>query len=87
MNKKFKNTTVIGCGRWGGFLGYYIAKYKKSNVLMFGLENDPSYQSLIKTGRNDYVEMPENVSYTTDLNQALKNDFIVISIGCQGYAN
>lgn len=84
MNKKFKNTTVIGCGRWGGFLGYYIAKYKKSNVLMFGLENDPSYQSLIKTGRNDYVEMPENVSYTTDLNQALKNDFIVISIGCQG---
>lgn len=85
MNKnEFNKTTVIGCGRWGGFLGYYIAQYKKSDVLIYGLADDPSYQSLVKTGDNGYVKMPANVSYTTDLTAALQNDFIVISIGCQG---
>lgn len=84
MTHQFQNITVIGCGRWGGFLGYYLAKYKKANVLMYGLPTDPAYQSLVATGCNGYVQMPENVSYTTDLKQALQNDFIVISIGCQG---
>lgn len=81
----FKNVTVIGCGRWGGFLGYYVAKYKKADTLMYGLEIDPAYQSLIKTGNNGYVTMPDNVSYTTDIEKALKNQFIIISIGCQAF--
>ena len=78
----FSKITVIGCGRWGGFLGYYVAKYKKADVLMYGLEIDPAYQSLIKTGNNGYVTMPENVSYTTDIEKALKNQFVIVSIGC-----
>ena len=81
----FQNITLIGCGRWGGFLGYYAAKYKGANVLMYGLEIDPAYQSLFKTGNNGYVTMPENVSYTTDIQKALQNQFIVISIGCQAF--
>ena len=81
----FQNITVIGCGRWGGFLGYYAAKYKKANVLMYGLEIDPAYQSLIKTGNNGYVTMPENVTYTTDIQKALQNQFVIISIGCQAF--
>lgn len=85
MKENFKNVTVIGCGRWGGFLGYYLAKYKKCDVIMYGLESDPSYQALVSTGKNDYVQMPDNVTYTTDLKSALKNKFIVISIGCQGF--
>lgn len=80
----FLKISVIGCGRWGGFLGYYVAKYKKADTLMFGLKEDPAYQALIKTGNNGYVTMPSNVSYTTDINEALKRQFIVISIGCQG---
>jgi len=81
----FHNITLIGCGRWGGFLGYYAAKYKNADVLMYGLEIDPAYQSLIKTGNNGYVTMPANVSYTTDIQKALQNQFIVISIGCQAF--
>ena len=52
---------------------------------MYGLEIDPAYQSLIKTGNNGYVTMPDNVSYTTDIEKALKNQFIIISIGCQAF--
>ena len=81
----FKHVSVIGCGRWGGFLGYYVAKYKQSSVLMYGLVEDPAYQSLIKTGNNGYVTMPSNVTYTTDIKEALKNQFVIISIGCQAF--
>ena len=44
----FKNITLIGCGRWGGFLGYYVATYKKAQTLMYGLPQDPAYQSLVE---------------------------------------
>lgn len=81
----FSSVSVIGCGRWGGFLGYYCAKYKNSKVLFLGVPQDPAYQSLIKTGNNGYVTMPANVSYTTDMAECLKNDFIIVSIGCQGF--
>lgn len=79
----FTHISVIGCGRWGGFLGYYTASYCKSHVLMYGLECDPAFQSLRQYGKNDYVVMPENVSVTANLAEALQNDFIIISIGCQ----
>ncbi len=81
----FSQISVIGCGRWGGFLGYYCAKYKDSHVLFLGVAQDPAYQSLIATGNNGYVTMPENVTYTTDIAECLKNDFVIISIGCQGF--
>ena len=81
----FSNISVIGCGRWGGFLGYYCAKYLKSNVLFLGVPQDPAYQSLVKTGNNGYCQMPKNVSLTTDMAECLKNDFIIVSIGCQAF--
>lgn len=81
----FRNITLIGCGRWGGFLGYYVATYKQAQTLMYGLPEDPAYQSLIKTGSNGYVTMPANVSYTTDIQKALQNQFIIVSIGCQAF--
>jgi len=81
----FSKVSVIGCGRWGGFLGWYCATYKKSDVLFLGVPGDPAYESLLKTGNNGYCQMPENVSYTTQMEEVLKNDFIIISIGCQGF--
>ena len=81
----FSKVSVIGCGRWGGFLGWYCATYKKSDVLFLGVPGDPAYESLIKTGNNGYCQMPENVAYTTDMGEVLKNDFIIVSIGCQAF--
>ncbi len=82
-DKKFKQITVIGCGRWGGFLGYYTAHYAAEKVLMYGLESDPAFRSLRDFGKNDYVTMPANVAVTGNLDEALQNEFIIISIGCQ----
>ena len=81
----FNSISVIGCGRWGGFLGYYLATYKKADVLFLGVSGDPAYESLITTGNNGYLTMPDHVQYTTDMAKCFQNDFIVISIGCQGF--
>lgn len=84
-NKIFKEISVIGCGRWGGFLGWYTAGKCAENVLMYGLESDPSYQMLKAEGRNEYITLAPNQHLTTDLSEALKRDFIIISIGCQNF--
>ena len=84
-NKVFKEISVIGCGRWGGFLGWYTAGRCAENVLMYGLEKDPSYQALKNTGKNDYITLAPNQHLTTDIVEALKNDFIIVSIGCQNF--
>ena len=39
----YSKVSVIGCGRWGGFLGYYIAKYLYADVLFYGLEKRQQY--------------------------------------------
>ena len=81
----FSKIAVIGCGRWGGFLGWYAATYKHSDVLFLGVPGDPAYESLLKTRNNGYCQMPDNVSWTTDIESVLKRDFIIVSIGCQGF--
>ncbi len=76
--------SVIGCGRWGTFLGWYVANYCKTDgVVIYGLEGTPSYDELHQTGKNEYLTLSDNMSLTTDLSEALKNDFIIISINCQ----
>ena len=81
----FSKISVIGCGRWGGFLGWYAATYKKSDVLFLGVPGDPAYESLLRTRNNGYCDMPDNVSWTADMGPVLERDFIIVSIGCQGF--
>lgn len=80
---EYKNVSVIGCGRWGGFLGYYIAKYLGAKVTFYGREESKRYQDFKNERKNQYLELPENVDFSSDLNKVLENELIVISIGCQ----
>lgn len=79
-----KQVSVIGCGRWGSFLGWYVANYcRTDNVLLFGIEGTPSYDELRDTRKNEYLSLSDNMGLTTDMEKALQNDFIIISINCQ----
>ena len=78
-----KSISVIGCGRWGTFLGWYAAKYCADNVLMYDLKDSPLFIEMQKTRKNEYLELVDNMELTGDLEEALKNDFIIISIGAQ----
>jgi len=78
------NITLLGCGRWGSFIAWYMDSIKHNNVMVWGRNNDPLLDNLIKTRKNDYVEFPESIQLTHDLTKALNHsDIIIISISAQ----
>lgn len=78
------NITLLGCGRWGSFIAWYMDSIKHNNVMVWGRDNDPLLDTLIKTRKNDYVEFPESIKLTHDLNQALNHsEIVIISISAQ----
>ena len=77
------NYTLLGCGRWGSFIGWYLDK-TGHKVTMFGIHTDPYVVNFFATRKNNYVELPESIHLTTDLEEAVNaNDNIIISISSQ----
>lgn len=78
------NITLLGCGRWGSFIAWYMDAIKNNNVMVWGRENDPLLDNLIKTRKNEYVEFPESITLTHNLTEAVNHsDIIIISISSQ----
>jgi len=77
--------SIIGCGRWGSFLSWYLSERLGYSVLMQGREGSATFEELRATHKNEYVTLPESVSFTASLTEALKySDTVIISIGAQG---
>lgn len=77
------NVTVIGCGRWGSFIAYYLDLIGKK-VTLYGRSSSKDFNLFNETRSNGKVRLSESIELTSDLDKALKNDFIVISINSQG---
>ena len=78
------NFTLLGCGRWGSFIAWYLNK-NNNNVTVWGRAGEPSIETLLASRKNDYVEFPDSIELTTDLEYALsKSEYIIISISAQG---
>ncbi len=78
-----KQLSVIGCGRWGTFLGWYASKYVVDKVILYDIPTSPNFLELKETRKNSYLSLRDNMFLTPDLNEILKNDSVIISIGCQ----
>lgn len=77
------NITVIGPGRWGSFIAWYL-KNQGFDVLLYGRQDSPGFQELIKTKRSELLVYPDDMRFSMDLHEALAfSDIIVISIGSQ----
>ena len=77
--------SVLGCGRWGSFIAWYLASKKGYDVYSWGPEEDYSYQVLKSTGKNEYVALDPRITLTCDLEQAVGHaDIVIISISSQG---
>ena len=77
------NFTVLGCGRWGSFIAWYL-NTNNHNVTVWGRAGHQIVEDLIKTRKNEYVEFPESIEITTDLEYAMnKSEYIIISISSQ----
>ena len=73
--------TVIGCGRWGSCIAWYLDKIGH-NVTLYG--NDLKQLNQIKETRsNGVVDFGTRMLVTDDINVAAKNQTIVISIPSQ----
>lgn len=76
--------SVLGCGRWGAFLAWYLNR-RGFDVTLWGREGSPNLARLIAQRSNDYLEMPESVALTDDLTAAAAHaKAIVISVDAQG---
>lgn len=78
------NFAVLGPGRWGSFIAWYLNKIG-NNVILWGRETDKNMEQFFKTRSNEYVTLPEKIALSTDLNKSLNaSEYIVISINAQG---
>ncbi|MBN2851581.1 MAG: NAD(P)H-dependent glycerol-3-phosphate dehydrogenase [Clostridia bacterium] len=74
---------VLGCGRWGSFIGYYVSRLGHKTTI-WGRDGSDNLKSLINTRKNEYVTLDDNIKLTSDLKQTIEeNDVIAISINCQ----
>ena len=69
--------SVLGCGRWGSFIGWYLAN-NEHQVNLWGRENSHNFNVLKNTGRNEYVELDKRINLTSDLKFAVENSEIII---------
>lgn len=74
--------TVIGCGRWGTFLAWYLDRLGHT-VTLYGRESSARMQRLMQGRKNDLLTLPERMRLTTSLAEAAEAETIVISIGSQ----
>ena len=76
--------SVLGCGRWGSFIAWYLCN-QGHDVYSWGPEDDYSYKVLKETGKNEYVTLDERIRLTCDLKEAVSRaEVIIISISSQG---
>ncbi|MBH1940817.1 NAD(P)H-dependent glycerol-3-phosphate dehydrogenase [Mobilitalea sibirica] len=78
--------TVIGCGRWGSFIAWYLDKIGHQ-VVLYGRENSKHMIRLQEKRSNGLIEIPKTLRLETDLKQAVLSDVIGISINSQGLRN
>ena len=67
--------TVIGCGRWGTFIAWYLDKIGHS-VSLYGRKSSAHMQKLIETRTNGLVELPETLHLTNSLDAVKDSDVI-----------
>lgn len=76
--------SVLGPGRWGSFIAWYLNKID-NEVVLWGREGGTHIKNLIETHKNEYVTFPQSIKFSTNLEETITNsDYIIISISAQG---
>jgi glycerol-3-phosphate dehydrogenase (NAD(P)+) len=74
--------TVIGCGRWGTCIAWYLDK-TGHDVTLCGRSTSKRLRQLSETRRNEYIQLPDGIGISSDPSCALEADAVVISVGSQ----
>lgn len=74
--------TVIGCGRWGSFIAWYVDRIGHQ-VKVYDKPDSPAMMQLKSTRSNGILEYPESIQLLDRLEDCLDSDVIIISIPSQ----
>lgn len=77
------NITVIGCGRWGSLITWYLDRLGH-NVTLYGRPSSRNMQRFLETRSNDLLTLPESVTLSTDISCVADCDTVIISVNSQG---
>lgn len=77
------NISVLGCGRWGSFIAWYLDKIGH-NVTVWGRKGSKNLSRFLDCRNNGVIFFNEKVKITFNLDEALSDsEIIVISISAQ----
>ena len=78
--------TVLGCGRWGSFIAWYLDR-KGHEVSLYGRESSRNMARFLETRENGLLTLPESMTLTTDLSKTREAEVVIISVNAQGLRN
>jgi glycerol-3-phosphate dehydrogenase (NAD(P)+) len=74
---------VIGCGRWGSLITWYLDKIGH-DVTLYGRPSSMHMQRFLSERRNDLLELPPSVRLSTELSCIREAETVIISVNSQG---
>ena len=74
--------SVIGCGRWGSFIAWYL-HHIGHEVTLYGREGSAHMAQFMQTRSNGLVTFGPDVRLTCGLYEAMRAEVICISVGAQ----
>lgn len=77
------NIAVIGCGRWGSLITWYLDTLGH-HMTLYGRRGSARMQRFMETRQNDLLTLPDSIALTNDLHCVEEAETVVISIGAQG---
>lgn len=77
-----KQIFVIGCGRWGTFIAWYLDQIGHE-VTLYGRSSSARMKELMETGKNEYLTLSDTMHLTHSYDSCKDADVIVISVGSQ----
>ena len=73
---------IIGCGRWGTFIGWYLDK-NGHDVTIYGRSSSKNFNELKTLRANSVLSLNDSTKLTDDLKEICSCEVIIISIGSQ----
>lgn len=77
------NITVIGCGRWGSLITWYLDRMGHS-LTLYGRAGSTHMKQFLETRCNGLLTLSERVELSTSLDCVRDAEVIVISVNAQG---
>lgn len=75
--------SVIGCGRWGSFIAWYLDR-NGHQVSLYGRKSSKNMKRFLETRTNGLITLPETIELETELVDTLDAEVFIISVNAQG---